>query len=119
MDIIYLNSMSFRAYHGVHDFEAVSGGDFMVDISLHLDLSSAGDSDRLSDTVDYERVYNIVSEQMSIRSSLIEHVGYRIKNQILETFNGISKVTVKISKLNPPIEGNVHSTAVEIVGVRS
>ena len=118
MDVIYLNSMSFRAYHGVYDFEAVRGGDFTVDIALYLDLSSSGNSDRLEDTVDYEQVFNLVAEQMEIRSSLIEHVGYRIKDKILEAFGEVKKVSVKISKLSPPIEGKVHSTAVEILGDR-
>jgi len=119
MDIIYLNSMTFTAYHGVHDFEAIHGGEFQVDIELQIDLSKAGKSDRLEDTVDYEKVYSLVSREMKIRASLLEHVAYRIKENILESFPALEKVTVKISKIEPPIKGKVGSTAVKVSGVRS
>ena len=50
-DIIFLNGMRFYGYHGVLAAENDIGQIFVVDITLKVDLSYAGQSDDVKDTV--------------------------------------------------------------------
>ena len=52
-DRIVLQGISARGYHGVLDFEKADGQDFIVDVTLEVDLRRAGGSDDLTHTVDY------------------------------------------------------------------
>ena len=86
----------------------------MVDVVLTADLKKAASSDKLSDTIDYVTVYEIVKEEMAIRSKLIEHVAKRIYDRLRKNFPQVSAIEVKVTKLNPPINGTVESTSVVI-----
>ena len=114
MGQILLEDLRFHSYHGVHDFEAREGGDFVVNVTLTLDLSKPGESDRLEDTLDYESAYTIIEEEMAKRSDLIENVAFRIKSRLLRQWPNLEDAVVKISKLNPPIKGDVSATSVII-----
>lgn len=109
---IELNGMAFHANHGVFDFEKADGGDFMVDFSAEADITKAVASDDLVDTVDYAAVYEIIRREMDIPSNLLEHVAARIAAAVKEAFPQLLSVTVKISKLNPPLPGQVESSSV-------
>ena len=50
---------------------------------------------------------------MSIKSSLIEHVCDRILNVIFKTFPSVLKATIEVSKLNPPIDGDIKKVSVK------
>jgi len=58
--VIRLHNAVFYAYHGVLTDEQNLGGKFEVDVDLHCDLSKGTKSDHLSDTVNYERVYDCI-----------------------------------------------------------
>ena len=86
-------------------------------------INEAEDLDRLScphcgknDTIDYVTVYRLVKEQMSIRSKLIEHVAGRILEALLREYQLASKVTVELTKLNPPVNGTLGSATVVVSG---
>jgi dihydroneopterin aldolase len=53
---------------------------------------------------------------MAIRSKLIETVGQRIFLRIKNELRGVSELTVKITKLSPPINGDVTNVAILIEG---
>lgn len=92
--------------------EAVIGGDYVVNISLHGDFSKAAASDNLEDTVDYVNVYKIVKKEMGVRSHLIEHVAKRIVENLKNTFSAINSLSVEVIKKNPPIGGEVDEVSV-------
>ncbi len=102
------------AFHGCLDEEARIGGHYVVDVEIYTDFSVAATTDDLSKTVDYVNVNSIVAEEMAIRSKLIEHVGHRIFNRIKNELSGVEKLKVKITKLTPPINGDVTSVAIVI-----
>ena len=52
-DRITLTGLRVRGRHGVFPDERVHGQDFIVDVTLELDLAPAARSDALTDTVDY------------------------------------------------------------------
>ena len=81
---------------------------------METDFSEAASNDDLSKTVDYVVVNKIVQEEMAIRSKLIEHVGQRIYVQIKKTVKNIDLLRVKVTKLSPPINGDVNNVAIII-----
>src|SRR5690606_17588936 len=96
--------------------EARLGGKYLVDISIETDFSQSAMSDKLIDTIDYVVIRKIVMEEMSVRSKLIEHVGYRILKRFQNEFQGIIKSRIKVRKLSAPIEGSVKEVAIIIEG---
>jgi dihydroneopterin aldolase len=61
-------------------------------------------------------VYDIVKKQMAIRSKLIEQVGQRIVDDLKKEFNTLHKLEVKVTKHNPPMNGNVEKVSIVIAG---
>ena len=76
------------------------------------DLEKSSKSDELSDTVDYVHLNKIVKGEMAIRAALLEHVVERILNRIFKEIPMVSKGKVSVSKINPPIGGNVEMVTV-------
>ena len=89
------------------------GSDYIVNLTVNADLSLSSVTDKLEDTVDYVTLLAIVKKQMSIRSKLLENVVDRIVKQIFNVFPKVNKITVRVSKRNPPIGGNVEEVCVE------
>ena len=102
------------AYHGCMEEEARIGGNYIVDVTLEADLSVAAKTDDLSKTIDYCEVYEIVKTEMAIRSKLIEQVAQRITNSLREKFTTLQHAEVKLTKLNPPINGDVEKVSIVI-----
>lgn len=111
---IEVNGIQLYAFHGCLEEEGRVGGHYIVDVSLTTDFTSAALSDDLTQTVDYVDINRIVSEEMAIRSKLIEHVGQRISRRIYQELKAIEKLKVKITKLCPPINGDVQNVAIII-----
>lgn len=103
--IIELEGMEFKAYHGCLEQEKVRGNQFIVDFTGELDLSAAAESDNLNDTLNYASIYDIVSEEMSIPSELLENVAGRIMKSIEKSFPQLTSFSVRVSKKRPPVEG--------------
>ena len=104
--------MEFYAYHGHFAAEQVVGNRFLVDLTLITDCSKAAKTDDLNDALDYQVAYRIVKEEMEIKSHLLENVGDRILNRFAKEFSTIERVKIKISKLNPPMGGQIEKVSV-------
>ncbi|QRG67871.1 dihydroneopterin aldolase [Brevibacillus choshinensis] len=114
MDNIYFNGMSFYGYHGVFGAEAELGQRFYVDLALALDLSKAGASDDLNDTVNYAEIFSCVKQIVEgERYNLVERLTARIAEQLLVQFP-FREAKVKVTKPNPPINGHYESVAIEM-----
>jgi dihydroneopterin aldolase len=113
-DIIRLCGLPFYGYHGVTAAEKETGRLFEIDCELELDLARPGKSDRLADTVNYHRVYSVIKETVEGTAfSLLEGLANHITSVILEKFN-VERVTLKVRKMHPPINGHVKYIEVEI-----
>ena len=102
---IELEGMEFKAYHGCLEQEKVRGNVFTVDFKGELDLSAAAESDNLNDTLNYGEIYELVAEEMSIPSELLENVAGRIVKAIEKRFPQLVEFSVRVSKKRPPVEG--------------
>jgi dihydroneopterin aldolase len=115
MHKILVEGIKIYAYHGCLKEEEKIGSEYIVDVTMETDFAEAAQTDDLSKTIDYVIVYQIVKEQMAIRSNLIEQVGQRIINELKNEFITLKKVEVKVIKLNPPMNGNVERVSIIIV----
>src|SRR5665647_1984315 len=86
MAIIEIEGMEFYAFHGHFEVEKIAGNRFLVNLKIEVDCSKAGRTDHLVDTIDYQKAYLAVKEEMSIPSDLLEHVAQRIINRIKSAF---------------------------------
>ena len=107
MGKLFVEGMKFHAFHGCNAEEAKTGGGFLVDVIIDTDFSKPSSSDNLSDAVDYAAIYEITKKEMFVRSNLIEHVAKRILDKLKNKFQKTESIEVKVTKLNPPIEGDV------------
>ncbi len=114
MQTINIRGIRLYAYHGCMEEESIIGGDYIVNVQLKGDFSTAAKSDNLNETADYILVYQIVKEEMAIRSKLIEHVGERIANHLKKELSSVKQLSVEVIKLNPPVNGEVDEVSVVI-----
>ncbi|MFV0546881.1 MAG: dihydroneopterin aldolase [Bacteroides sp.] len=115
---IVLNQVHFYAYHGVGEQETKVGNDYVIDLRIKTDFSEAALTDQVSDTINYAEIYEVLKQQMEIPSKLLEHVSYRIMNQLFETFPTIEEVELKLYKRNPPMGADIASSCVELKGIK-
>ena len=101
--------------HGVLPEEQLRAQPFEIDVFLDVDLTAAGASDELDDTVDYgslaERVANVVAGE---RHALLERLAERIAEEA-RTDARVTSVTVEVRKLRPPVPVDLAWAGVRVV----
>lgn len=111
---IFVNDIQLHAYHGVMPQEQLTGNDYLVSVSAQYPIDKAITTDDVQHTLNYAMVYDIVKEEMSISSKLVEHVAGRIAQHLMKQFADISAVQVRITKLNPPMGAQCAGAGVEV-----
>lgn len=114
MSRITLENIKIYAYHGVLPEEKLIGTYFLVNAEFHTNLWNAAASDALDDTISYADLNEIIHEEMAIPSKLLEHVAGRIIRKVHAEFPLISFISIKITKTNPPMRGEVEGASVEL-----
>lgn len=114
MGTIALKNIRIFAFHGCMAQEAKIGSDYIVNLKVSADLKEASSTDDLKDTVDYVHLQKIVKEEMGIPSKLLEHVCARIIERIKSELLTVKKIQVTVSKINPPIGGDVDEVSVTL-----
>lgn len=112
MHIIELENMEFFANHGCFAEEQITGNKFVVNLKIVASESTSATSDNLDDAVNYQLVYNIVTREMKQTSHLLENVCKRILDAVYSEVKNIKSISVKISKLNPPMGGKTGCASV-------
>ena len=112
---IYLRNVRFHAFHGVLPQEGIVGNDYLVNLVLDYDFSSAMQTDELQGTLKYAEVYQKVREEMAVPSKLLEHVAGRIAHRLFSDFPEIQKLQLSITKVNPPMGADSDGAGVEVV----
>ncbi|HXD94296.1 MAG TPA: dihydroneopterin aldolase [Bacteroidia bacterium] len=114
MNLIAVEGINLYAYHGCLAEEGLIGGNYIVDVYMQTDFTEAAKTDDLNKTIDYCAIYEIAKKEMAIRAKLIEEVAMRIHKTILKDFTAVQKARVRVTKLKPPMNGNVDKVYVEI-----
>lgn len=112
---IYLRNVRFHAFHGVLPQEGIVGNDYLINLVLDYDFSSALKTDDLQGTLNYAEVYQKVREEMAVPSKLLEHVAGRIAHRLFSDFPEIQKLQLSITKVNPPMGADSDGAGVEVV----
>lgn len=107
---VSLEQMKFYAGHGTLPEEAILGGVFLVDVRISMEAQAP--MLRLDQTVDYQKVYQLVKEIMETPVPLLETLAEHCIHRIKEAFPVVTRIEVKISKLAPPLGGEVGCSAV-------
>ncbi|MCH8311056.1 MAG: dihydroneopterin aldolase [Chloroflexi bacterium] len=106
-DKIILSGMVFYGFHGANSEEKELGQRFIVDLEIEYDLRAAGESDNLTDTVNYSRFYHAVKEVVEGPSlNLLEAVAERIVSNILQRYP-VESAMVRLKKPEVPIKGSI------------
>jgi len=114
LDIIEIRGLRALGIIGVCPEERVRPQPFEVDFDLEADLSGAGQSDDLTDTIDYGLAAAVVERVVATeRPLLLERVAQRIADELLD-LDRIEAVRVTIRKLRPPLPQDVATSAVTI-----
>ncbi|MBO7201925.1 MAG: dihydroneopterin aldolase [Paludibacteraceae bacterium] len=117
MSKIKLEKMRFFAHHGFFEEERRVGAEYEVSVTLDVDIELAGRTDDLNDTLNYQQVYDIVKQEMTESSHLIEHVSMRIMTALKkEVGNRVNSIWLSLSKINPPLGGQVDRVTIELEG---
>jgi 7,8-dihydroneopterin aldolase/epimerase/oxygenase len=111
---INIEGIKLYGYHGCLEEEAKIGGNYIVDVYMTVDFKEAAATDDLTKTVDYCTIYEIAKAEVGIRSKLIEQVCDRMFKRINTVFPQLQSLHVKLTKLLPPMNGNVEKVSVEI-----
>lgn len=119
MGTIKLQNIRTFSFHGCLEEEGKIGSDYRVDLEIKTDLRKSSLSDDIKDTVDYVLLNQIVVEEMDIRSKLLEHVANRIIVRIFKEIPSVSRIILAVSKLNPPIGGDVEAVTIEMEEYRN
>jgi dihydroneopterin aldolase len=113
-DRIELRGLKVHGRHGVFEHERVNGQDFVVDITVWIDLADAAASDDLADTYDYgalaQRAADIVAGPPK---NLIEAVGGEIADQVMDD-ERVHAVEVVVHKPRAPIAQQFADVAVVV-----
>ncbi|WP_299115653.1 dihydroneopterin aldolase [uncultured Winogradskyella sp.] len=114
MGIIKVENIRVFAHHGCLAEETKIGSDYRVDLEVKANLKTSANTDELSDTVDYVFLNTVVREEMAQPSKLLETVAQRILNRIFSEDKMVTKATVSVSKINPPIGGDVEMVSIKM-----
>lgn len=112
MGIIKVGPIRMYSYHGCLKEETKIGGHYDVTVELESNFSEAEKSDDLKSTIDYCDIHNIVIREMKIPSKLIEHVAGRIADSLVKELKGIEQLSVEVTKIAPPMNGDVGMVSV-------
>lgn len=118
-DHINVRRIAVHAFHGVMAEEARLGQRFLISLDVETDLSRAGQSDDLADTISYARLTEIViAITTGTRFQLIEALAETIATAILTEFPSALAITVEVEKPSAPIAAVFENAGITITRKR-
>ena len=111
---IALHGAEFFAYHGFYPEEQKLGNCFLVDIEVRFMPAADLSEDKISNTVNYEHLYEIACDEMKQTKKLIDTVAQAILDKVKAKYGFADNIQVSIKKLNPPLGCKVEYTNVII-----
>ncbi|TXF89399.1 dihydroneopterin aldolase [Neolewinella aurantiaca] len=111
---IGLEDVRIHAPHGFFEEEHLMGNEFSIDVEVEASIAGAAQNDDLGGTVNYATIYYLIQAEMKKPTQLLEALAYRMGNRILNQFDTVSSVKLRLRKLNPPLGGKVGAAVVEV-----
>src|SRR6266446_6274441 len=104
MITVHLHNLHFNSFHGIHEEEKILGNEYLIDASVEFHEERAVITS-IQDTINYEDIYNIMKERMSLPTHLLETIVMEIGNEIHIEFPQVRSINISLKKMYPPIEG--------------
>jgi dihydroneopterin aldolase len=118
-DAIFIEGLALHAHHGVMPHEAKVGQSFALDLHLDIDLQAASKSDKLKDTISYDKVAKTASEAFCAkRYRLVEAAAGAVADALLAAFAPLRAVRVTVHKPHAPIAATFTDVGVTIERIR-
>ncbi|NJB86926.1 dihydroneopterin aldolase [Lewinella marina] len=114
MATIGLEDVRFHAPHGFFEEEHLMGNEFSIDVEVDTQVGEAATEDDLGGTVNYATIYYLLQAEMKKPTRLLEALAFRMGNRILNQFDSVTAVRLKLRKLSPPLGGRVGAAFVEV-----
>lgn len=114
MITVSLKGAEFFAYHGYYPEEQLLGTKFIVDIDVSFQSAGDAGSDDLSNTVNYEHLYNICCHEMKTPRKLIETVGNDIIEKVKAKYDFAEEIILVVKKKYPPFKGIIDHSAITL-----
>ncbi len=115
MDQIIIENLEIFGYHGVFEEEAFLGQKFIVNARLYLDTRLAGQTDDLTQSLDYGEVCQFIKKLVETeRYMLIEKIAEEIASGLLLTYDLLQKVEITVKKPWAPVRVHLDTVAVRI-----
>ena len=115
MDQIIIENLEIFGYHGVFEEEAFLGQKFIVNARLYLDTRPAGQTDDLTQSLDYGEVCQFIKKLVETeRYMLIEKIAEEIASGLLLTYELLQKVEITVKKPWAPVRVHLDTVAVRI-----
>ncbi len=109
---IIFEDLKIYAYHGVLPEETITGTYYLLNVEIHANIWKATETDDLADTLNYAEINDLIHQEMQIPSQLLEHVAGRIMKSIKKKFSQVEFISIKITKTNPPMKGEMKGVSV-------
>jgi 7,8-dihydroneopterin aldolase/epimerase/oxygenase len=104
MITVHLHNLHFNSFHGIHEEEKILGNEYLIDASVEFHEEREVITS-IRDTINYEDIYNIIQERMSVPTHLLETIVMEIGNEIHIEFPQVRSINISLKKMHPPIEG--------------
>jgi dihydroneopterin aldolase len=118
-DRIFIAGLALHAYHGVMPHEGKVGQTFSLDLELDIDLSTAARSDRVADTVSYDKAVDCASKAFCAqRFKLIEAAAGAVADALLAAFPQVAAAKVTIHKPHAPIAATFTDVGITLTRTR-
>lgn len=112
MGFVEIEGMEFYAYHGHYEEEQIVGNRFLIDLKIETNCRKAAESDQIEDAVNYQTAYKIIKSEMQKKSNLLENIAGRIVDALYENLDNMKSVSIKLSKMNPPMGGKIKKVSI-------
>jgi len=113
--ITKLKDYHCHANHGIYPEELTNGGSFVVNVEVSQVYNDEDQLNELSTLVNYELIFSIVKEEMSLPRPLIETVAKTIANRIKAQFVSLTEIKIEILKVNPLHKFDKANVAIELI----
>jgi dihydroneopterin aldolase len=114
-DRIFIEGIKFHGFHGLTRLERKVGVRLAVDVYLETDLAASGASDDVAETVDYRKIHQrILTLGRETSHKLLESFTCMVIEDLFRRFKGLNRITMKVRKETPVLDGIVDSVGVII-----
>lgn len=110
---VAITGAEFYAFHGYYEEERKAGNTFIIDAEVTVGTFDSMDDD-IHDTVNYENIYNICKQEMTVPRKLLETVVFSIISSFQNEFKNILGSKVRLEKIGPQLGGKVEKSVIEM-----